>query len=270
MACRGAEKSNPKVIGGTSTPNPGYFVTLHDKFDSSGRLASCGGSLIEDSVVLTAAHCVNSITHAVKFSDGSDYQMIEIFAKTIHEDFDRTIVPEIDVALLFLDPSSIAKAKLNAPELMAKIKPVSLNTNNWWTLGESAKVTVYGEGSMTSIGKMTPEGIRAVQLEVASRSKCNKSLGQFATGLTIADNQICTMTPTGGADACKGDSGGPLVIYSETDRPFLVGITSFGVGCGQPNQAGVFTRVASHVRWIEGKIAAFKDEASTLFRRLQK
>ena len=62
---------------------------------------------------------------------------------------------------------------------------------------------------------------------------------------------ICSGTSIGGKDACDGDSGGPLVIESMEGKFELVGITSWGKGCGEPNQPGVYTRVSSFLSWIE-------------------
>ena len=62
---------------------------------------------------------------------------------------------------------------------------------------------------------------------------------------------ICSETSICGKDACHDDSGGPLVIESTEGKFELVGITSWGKGCGEPNQPGVYTRVSSFLSWIE-------------------
>ena len=56
-------------------------------------------------------------------------------------------------------------------------------------------------------------------------------------------------------DTCQGDSGGPLMYYSEQRRQWMIaGITSYGVGCGLSNYAGVYTRVAMYVDWIKSVV----------------
>uniref|UniRef100_A0A8D8E290 Serine protease snake n=2 Tax=Culex pipiens TaxID=7175 RepID=A0A8D8E290_CULPI len=72
----------------------------------------------------------------------------------------------------------------------------------------------------------------------------------------IADSQLCARSPVDEQqrDTCRGDSGGPLQVALAGHRClyYLIGITSFGKGCGAPGTAGVYTRVAAYLEWIEG------------------
>ncbi|XP_034833573.1 plasminogen-like [Maniola hyperantus] len=74
----------------------------------------------------------------------------------------------------------------------------------------------------------------------------------------IQEHQICAGKLAGGVDACQGDSGGPLQVKinlpesGEGSMHFVIGVTSFGIGCARPNLPGVYTRVSSFVDWIEG------------------
>jgi len=53
-------------------------------------------------------------------------------------------------------------------------------------------------------------------------------------------------------DSCQGDSGGPLLMFRQDKKVWeIVGITSFGVGCAEPQFSGVYTRVAAYLDWIE-------------------
>ena len=51
-------------------------------------------------------------------------------------------------------------------------------------------------------------------------------------------------------DTCQGDSGGPIMMYTASQQWVLVGVTSYGIGCGLPNYAGVYTRIAAYQNWI--------------------
>ncbi len=67
----------------------------------------------------------------------------------------------------------------------------------------------------------------------------------------IKPDQICAAAKSGGRDACQGDSGGPLVAFDRNDCPYVVGITSWGIGCAKPGSSGVYTRVSSFHAWIK-------------------
>ena len=65
---------------------------------------------------------------------------------------------------------------------------------------------------------------------------------------------VCAGYKEGGKDACLGDSGGPLACQVGTDGPWMLyGITSWGIGCGDPLHPGVYTRVTKLQSWIMQK-----------------
>ncbi|XP_027455019.1 coagulation factor XI isoform X5 [Zalophus californianus] len=71
----------------------------------------------------------------------------------------------------------------------------------------------------------------------------------------ISSKMICAGYKEGGKDACKGDSGGPLSC-KHNEVWHLVGITSWGEGCGQRERPGVYTNVVKYVDWILEKTQA--------------
>ena len=74
-------------------------------------------------------------------------------------------------------------------------------------------------------------------MSITSRSECNSAYADYGG---ITENMICAAVDGGGKDSCQGDSGGPLVVNG-----VLVGIVSWGVGCGEPGYPGVYSSVAA-------------------------
>lgn len=94
------------------------------------------------------------------------------------------------------------------------------------------------------------EFLREVSVPIVNTKKCQKS---YPT--TITPRMICAGYFVGGADSCQGDSGGSLRCdhYNYTNRTstqLLIGVVSWGHGCGQPLKPGVYTRVTSVRMWI--------------------
>ncbi|GIY01849.1 enteropeptidase [Caerostris extrusa] len=69
----------------------------------------------------------------------------------------------------------------------------------------------------------------------------------------LEDNQMCAGYKEGGKDSCQGDSGGPLFVQ-QNDQMTVIGLVSAGIECGSPLLPGIYTRVISHLDWIDEQI----------------
>ncbi|XP_030050857.1 transmembrane protease serine 12 [Microcaecilia unicolor] len=100
--------------------------------------------------------------------------------------------------------------------------------------------------------------LQEAELKVLSRTICKMSLWYSRL---LTSNMFCAGYETGGIDACQGDSGGPFSCYIREQKKFyLMGITSFGFGCGHPRFPGIYLRATNYKNWIENVI--LEDDSS--------
>jgi secreted trypsin-like serine protease len=91
-------------------------------------------------------------------------------------------------------------------------------------------------------------------------SRCNGNPNYRTQGYTVGPGQICA----GGdyhADACQGDSGGPLVLPRKKAGSILVGLVSFGPGCGLEDTPGTYVDVRYYGDWIESAMKQARPNA---------
>ena len=125
-------------------------------------------------------------------------------------------------------------------------QPIALNTVREPSPGTLCEAT--GWGVTTEGGMFLAANLQKVTIPVVDDETCFMEFG----GL-MRDNMVCAGEE--GKDSCSGDSGGPLVCpLAEGGSLVLVGVTSWGQGCGRPNKPGVYTEVAYFIDWIRDTI----------------
>ncbi|XP_066150913.1 transmembrane protease serine 9-like [Euwallacea fornicatus] len=212
----------------------------------------CGGSLITESFILSAAHCLRSpylgeVQYAKLGSiylspEGPNVQLLNIVNRIPHTQYDSRTQYN-DIALLQLaHPVSVN----------SYVAPICLFSS---TNYEDKNLIATGWGKTESFSSSVT--LQKVALEMFSEQECQRAYSQVShqqlpLGIQTAI-QMCAGSHQHGKDTCQGDSGGPLQIR-KNNRWYLVGITSIGLQCGQANVPGVYTRVASYLQWIEQNI----------------
>ncbi|MFJ4667666.1 serine protease [Kitasatospora purpeofusca] len=199
----------------------------------------CGGTVIGATWILTAAHCVDGAAptdlrvRAGTLTHASGGVLVGVAEVLPHGSCNASAI-DYDLALLRL-----AKAL----PLGAGIATVPLAANGNDPSTGTARVS--GWGATTSGGPLVAAA-RVVPVPLISRAKCRTEYG----ATVITDRMLCAGEDAGGKDACQGDGGGPLVLAG-----VLVGISSWGRGCGQAGYAGVSTRVGALRSWIDAERA---------------
>lgn len=114
------------------------------------------------------------------------------------------------------------------------------------TIPDGTDCIVSGWGE-TQNASESNEKLRAAVVPTVNQAKCNR---QYRGGITA--RMLCAGYDEGGKDSCQGDSGGPLTT-EEGGNSVLVGVVSFGAGCGEKNYPGVYSRVSAVRPWIQSE-----------------
>ncbi|XP_078038726.1 proclotting enzyme [Augochlora pura] len=234
-------KSLSRLVGGQpADPTEWPWMAALLRKDNSRY---CGGVLITDRHVLTAAHCV--YRHAPRdikvrlgeydFSAEPEYSRATDFAVSeirVHRYFDRVLY-ENDIAI----------AKLHRPTVFDEhVWPVCLPPIDQTFENENAVVTGWGT---SYYGGPASAVLMEVVVPIWSRNLCVRSFAR-----RIPETMMCAGAYEGGRDACQGDSGGPLLHRLANGRWVNAGIVSWGIRCGEPGRPGVYTRVNAYLDWI--------------------
>ncbi|KAJ8276411.1 hypothetical protein COCON_G00081630 [Conger conger] len=239
------DASDVRVVGGTVVTHGEipWQVALMDKHT---RIGFCGGSILSDKWVITAAHCLlegktNSIfirvgEHNVHKKDGSERDH-EIAEKHIHPRYNSAQSQyNNDLALLLVDK----------PILFSDyVLPICLGPKDFTeTLLRAGPTSlVSGWGKVRFEGAESPI-LQKVEVPYVDRLQCKGSSNDRITRF-----MFCAGYDTEKRDSCQGDSGGPHATKLG-DTWFLTGIVSWGEQCAQDGKYGIYTRVSRYYPWI--------------------
>ncbi|XP_017105321.2 serine proteinase stubble [Drosophila bipectinata] len=236
-----------RIVGGINA-SPHEFPWIAVLFKSGKQF--CGGSLITNSHILTAAHCVARMTswdvaaltaHLGDYNIRTDFEVQHVSRRikrlVRHKGFEFSTLHN-DIAILTLsEPVSFTR----------EIQPICLPTSpSQQSRSYSGQVaTVAGWGSLRENGPQ-PSILQKVDIPIWANAECARKYGRAAPG-GIIESMICAGQAA--KDSCSGDSGGPMII-NDGGRYTQVGIVSWGIGCGKGQYPGVYTRVTSLLPWI--------------------
>ncbi|MBE1277426.1 S1 family peptidase [Enterovibrio baiacu] len=261
MAVTESAEKSPRIVGGqvASIDDAPWqvYISLNNAFFGG----ACGGTIISDKYVVTAAHCVDvfSASDVVVYAGSSNWQQgFQILVEQIiqHEDYDSNTF-EADIAMLKLSsplPNTSKPLPLLSPD-------IQIDLDAEFETAEINNLFLSGWGATDTSGTEFSSSLKGVLMTGISDEQCSWTKDRSGNIIQqVADAIVCT-NHTAAVGVCDGDSGGPLVWQdpqhaSDSDLGFrLVGITSFGyVNCANVNYEDGFTQLTQYYDWINDNI----------------
>ncbi|MEV3929798.1 MULTISPECIES: trypsin-like serine protease [unclassified Streptomyces] len=237
------------IVGGkpVAVADSPWVVALssRDRFGGIRAGQFCGGVAIAPTKVLTAAHCLREDVLGAAVPEIRDLRII-----AGRDELSGPGGQEIPVRSTWVNPgydphtnaADLAVLTLARALPKGSVIPMAGAADEAYEPGTAAKV--YGWGDTTGYGAYA-SGLRAASVRVLPDNDCRRAYPGGTQGAYDASSMLCAGESAGGRDACQGDSGGPLVA-----RGRLVGLVSWGSGCGSPGSPGVYTRVSAAIGWM--------------------
>ncbi|WP_137813683.1 S1 family peptidase [Gandjariella thermophila] len=227
----GGGHASPRIVGGTETSTERYPWAV--ELTTDGDAPFCGGTLVAARKVVTAAHCVTT--------NGRPDPASSVRVVAGRTDMRSTAGSTVDVTRIWVHPRFTAATQGFDVAVLTLADALPYRTLPLVAAGDTAS---YRPGTMATVlgwgrtGENEPQSsrLRSVTVPIVADADCARAEPDFKSPA-----MVCAGDPRGGRDACLGDSGGPMVVDGR-----LVGLVSWGEGCGRPGKPGVYARLATY------------------------
>ncbi|XP_023290771.1 serine proteinase stubble [Orussus abietinus] len=207
----------------------------------------CGGVLISNRYVITAAHCQPGFLASLVAVFGEFDISGELEAKrSVTRNIRRIIVNRAYDPATF--ENDLALLELETPiQFDEHIVPICMPNDGEDFTGRMATVTGWGR---LKYNGGVPSVLQEVQVPIMENSVCQEMFQTAGHSKKILDSFLCAGYANGQKDSCEGDSGGPLVMERPDGRWMLVGTVSHGIKCAAPYLPGVYMRTTYFKPWL--------------------
>ncbi|XP_059475854.1 coagulation factor XII-like isoform X2 [Neocloeon triangulifer] len=258
-----------KIVGGAASPYGAYpwqVELLVWRPDKRTYEHLCGGAVIGSLLVLTAAHCVSddvdqrflriAIGQHRRNKPDAYEQTFRASSIVIHPNFRKSGPYSNDIAVIRVKDAAVAtygnpaSTRGRAIQFDSHVRAICL-PGRYEEVEADTWCTVTGWGAQDFEDKDSLSVVlKAASVPVVPLNQCRSPEVYGGRRQAILDSMICAGSLEGGTDACGGDSGGPLACESR-GRHVLMGVVSWGDGCGKKNRPGVYTKVSHFIDWID-------------------
>ncbi|XP_031171703.1 prostasin [Sander lucioperca] len=242
-----------RIVGGMDATEGEWPWQVDIQTEQTGHI--CGGSIITESWVLSAAHC---------FPNPSDVSSYIIYVGRYQlNGFNKYMsthrVSQVVIPSGYNEPQNgkdVALVQLSSSVTWSEyVRPICLpSSGTLFPSGMQCHVTGWGnirdDVPLAGVGTL-----QEVQVPIISQSSCQEMYQTNPTEqVDILYDMICAGYQKGGMDSCQGDSGGPLVCQMVNGTWVQAGVVSFGLGCAHQNQPGVYARLTTFSSFIKNTV----------------
>lgn len=252
------EQAIAKIVNGDPTKPGAYPWQVGVRVKGNGRSDSvhwCGASIISEYFIITAAHCMEDFPKGLYVLRVGDYhtedkdvqeEEFTVDRLFFHEEFGTDVHLNNDIALIRVKAKNGRGIRFGS-----HVQPLCLPADTA-AYQPGTNCTISGWGSSGQPGAAYAIKLQSATVPLLPDEMCK---APYVYGPDrIKSGMFCAGFLEGGVDACQGDSGGGLVCQID-GRPTLMGLTSWGFGCGRPNRPGVYTKLVHYLPWIHSKLS---------------
>ncbi|MGR5236489.1 S1 family serine peptidase [Vibrio alfacsensis] len=263
MASNSSSNTNPNlsafIVGGqqaSANQLPFFARVILHRSGAKQFSNLCGGSIVNDRYIMTAAHCVapdvftdewsiNDLRVLVK-NPTMDNVYLEEFKDvrtiTIHPDYDGRNLWINDIAIL----------ELTHP-ITDNVKSISL-PQDFGDYSDQSVYQIFGLGQTSTRDEIGPNYLRWAEVQPLTDTQCASLVSGYHAQESICANGFPDRDYTG---VCGGDSGGPLTYQDNNEEYQQIGIVSYGsFDCESPSVPSVFTEILNYTSWIEAQTSS--------------
>ena len=272
-----------RIVGGENARDLNltapWYVFLSMKLATTTGQSTCGGTIISDKMILSAAHCFynrrnepealiglyfNRFDHPQNpFETGVDF-VTRISNVLLRDDYDPYTHGN-DIALVRLHGDDRFSHTTYVASLPGGVGSTSFIANlpsSNFDISSNSIYRAYGQG-VTAEDGWFPTELQTVALPYVGFESCNSEYTSAEAPVDYTTMFCLGDLANGGIDSCQGDSGGPLMgheDYGIVGANTVYGVVSWGIGCARPGFPGIYAKVSHYVSWIETQENEFEPD----------